>query len=351
MNQLSSQGRYLHLAAEKAIKVLLRRVKSETTMAVPSLIGLMNPPNGEVNFDQITRTKTVEKIATMVTDTCLDDLLQFLRRLAMSPGVQDEKGAASRRRVIGDLLLSTARSRSTGTSSKFIPAEAEQGIQQILSSLVELAYFARNKKSNCPSGVDDPPISSASHDMFKAKISSCLTDLTTKSNNPSTFAYHVVFSIKSQHELTTSLTPLLVIDNAIAEVMAKTWNSLGAIQLKSLSSSPQNKPLLTAFILLYSLMILQVFNGDVDAVNMLDELEECFHKLQINRKSNIPGGSEALVEIILSLVAKPALLFRRIGPHVFSACAPYINETALQSMTQVCEVLILLQNNADNCRF
>lgn len=341
MNQLSSPGRYLHLAAEKAIKVLLRRVQSETMMAVPSLNGLMNPPNGDINFDQITKTKTVEKLVTMVADSCLDDLLQFLRRLAMSPGVQDEKGAASRRRIIGDLLLSTARSRSTVTCSKPTPSEAEQGIQQVLSSLVELAYFTRNNQSNCLGGIDDPPISSASHDMFKAKIFSCLTDLTSKSKNPSTFAYHVVCTINSQLKLSTSFTPLLVMDNAITKLIEKTWNVLGRIHLKEQSSSVQNRPFLTAFKLLYSLMILQVFNGDVDAVTMLDELEESYHKLLSGKKSRTQGGPEALVEIILSLVAKPALLFRRIGPHVFSACAPYINESALRSMTQVCEVLVL----------
>ena len=335
MNQLSSTGRYLHLAAEKAVKVLLRRVKYDTTMAVPSLSGLMKPPNGEVNFDQITKTKTVEKIVTMVTDDCLGDFLQFLHGLVMSPGVQDEKSAASRRRIIGDLLLSTARSRSVVSLSKFIPLEAEKSVQQILSLLVELAYFAPNKQSN-------PPISSASHDMFKAKISSCLTDLTSKSDDPSTFAYHVVCAIKSQLELNNSVTPLLVMDEVVAELIGKSWKLLGTIHSKLLSSSSRNRPLLFAFKLLCSLVILQVYNGDVDAVNMLDELEGSFYKLQVDKTSRTPGGPEVVVEIILSLVAKPALLFRRIGPHVFSACAPYLNETALQFMIQVCEVLVLV---------
>lgn len=351
INQLSSPGRYLHLAAEKTIRIILRRVQSETTMAVPSLNGLMKSPNGEVNFDQITKTKTVEKIVKMVTDTCLNDLLQLLRRFAMNPGVQEEKGAASRRRVIGDLLLSAVRSRSSVTSSKFIPSEAEQGIQQILSLLVELAYFARNNESCHDGDVEDLPISSASHEMFRARILSCLTDLTSKSNDPSTFAYHVVCAIKSQHEQYTSFIPLLAMDDAMTAVMQKAWKILGTIDLDLLSSRPQNNPLLTAFKLLYSLMILQVFNGDVDAVNLLEELEESFHKLQIDKTSKISGGPVVLVEIILSLVAKPALLFRRIGPHVFSACVPYLDETALQPMIQVRPALILPINNADNCRF
>jgi DNA polymerase phi len=85
-------------------------------------------------------------------------------------------------------------------------------------------------------------------------------------------------------------------------------------------------------------MVLQVYNGDADAVNMLDELKDSYHKLSEKKKPSTQGGAETLVEIILTLVAKPALLFRRIGPHVFSACCANINEPALESMTQVCKV-------------
>lgn len=351
VNQVRSSERLLHLAAEKTIKVLLRTVQSENTMAIVSLNGLLNPPNGAVDFDQLTKTKTVEKIVNMVAGTCLHDLLQLLRKLAISPGVQDDKGAASRRRAIGELLVSAVRSRSTVTSSEFIPSETEQDIRQILSLLVELAYFARNNESSHAGDVEDLPISSASHEMFRQKILLCLEVLTSKSKDPSTFAYHVVCAVKSQHKQPTSFTPLLAMDDTTAVIMEKAWEVLGAIDLQLLSSLPQNRPLLIAFKLLHSLMILEVFNGDVDAINMLEELEESFHKLHIDKTSKIAGGPEILVEIILSLVAKPALLFRRIGPRVFSACAPYINESALQPMIQVRQALIHSVNNADNCRF
>jgi DNA polymerase phi len=338
MNQLSSPARYLHLAAEKSINSLVRRVKSEISMAVLSLKGLMSPPNGEVNFDQVTKTKTVEKLAILISESCLDEFLHLLRGLAINPGVKDDKGAASRRRVIGDLLLNAARSKSMVIGGgKSIPPESEEGIRQILSLLVEFAYFARNDQSSSPCGVDDPPISPASHDMFKSRISSCLTDLTSKSSNPSTFAFHVVGVIHSRQKVGGS-SPMLVVDGGVAAVIGKAWKLLERIHLKEQSSSAQKRPFLIAFKLLYSLMILQVYNGDADAVNMLDELKDSYYKLSENKKPSTQGGAEALVEIILTLVAKPALLFRRIGPHVFSACCSNLNEPALESMTQVCKV-------------
>jgi DNA polymerase phi len=332
MNQLSSPERYLHLAAEKSVKAILRRVQSETPLALPSLKGLMSSPNGEINFDLVTKTKTVEKLVTLVTDPCLSGLLQFLRRLAINPGAQDEKGLISRRRIIGDLLLIAVRSKSIDTSGGR-PTLSEQGILQILSLLVELAYFACKDRL-----ADDPPIAPASHDMFKVRISSCLTELTSKSTNPSKFAYHVVSVINSRQKLPTLSTPLLMMDDAVAEVIDKSWRILAKICSKEQSSSAEKRPVLTAFKLLYSLMILQVYNGDAEAVAMLDELRDSYHKLLGDKKSRIQGGPETLVEIILGLVAKPALLFRRIGPHVFSAITPDINESALQSMVQVCKI-------------
>ena len=305
-------------------------------MAVPSLKGLMCPPNGEVNFDQITKTKTVEKLVNMVPSSCWDDLLRFLRELVMNPGVQDEKSAASRRRVIADLLLISARSRSTAVCGVTpTPSEAEQGIQQVLSLLVELAYFTPNDQPKSPGGIDNPSIAQASRDIFKAKISSCLTDMTSKSSNPSASAYHVVCVIMSRLKLSTTFTPLLEMNDTITEMIEKAWKMLRKIHSKEQSCSAETRPFLTAFKLLYSLMILQVYNGDADAVNMLDELKDSYHNLLDKNNSRTPGGPEALVDIILSLAAKPALLFRRITPHIFSACASSINEPALKSMTQV----------------
>lgn len=87
--------------------------------------------------------------------------------------------------------------------------------------------------------------------------------------------------------------------------------------------------------------ILQVYNGDADAVSMLDELGFCYSKIwghENSEKGDISvasGASTALVEILLSFASKPSQLFRRMSEQVFSVFADRMTPDALQSLISV----------------
>jgi DNA polymerase phi len=93
-----------------------------------------------------------------------------------------------------------------------------------------------------------------------------------------------------------------------------------------------------AFKLLYSLTVLQVYNGDADAVSMLDELEFCYSKFagKESKKDEASDASDALVEILLSFASKQSQLFRRMSEQVFSAFADKVTENGLDSLVSVC---------------
>lgn len=97
-----------------------------------------------------------------------------------------------------------------------------------------------------------------------------------------------------------------------------------------------------AFKLLYSLSVLQVYNGDADAVSMLDELEFCYSKFSGGKESKTDeasDASDALVEILLSFASKQSQLFRRMSEQVFSAFADKVTENGLDSLVSVCTCL------------
>ena len=85
--------------------------------------------------------------------------------------------------------------------------------------------------------------------------------------------------------------------------------------------------------------ILQVYNGDADAVSMLDELQLCSNNL-LGSKEPKPGqepeSADLLVEILLSFASKQSQLFRRTSEQVFGAFAEHITESGLRSMLAVC---------------
>ena len=89
--------------------------------------------------------------------------------------------------------------------------------------------------------------------------------------------------------------------------------------------------------------ILQVYNGDADAVSMLDELEFCYSKFLGDKRSKeeTADASDALVEILLSFASKQSQLFRRMSEQVFSAFADQVTPTGLESLTSVCLIVIV----------
>ena len=336
-NQLASPKRYLHLIANKSLKAILQRIKIDVSSAVQVLESLISPPKGEIDFDKISKTKTIEKIIVLVKDMYLKNLVQVFHRLVLQPGTPDEKAAELKRQSLGDQLVDLVRVRSIGNEIS-ISSDASDCFQDILSFLTTLAYFNRTDGSESSELPANPPVSLISQNMFKSRISSCLTHLMSKSAGPS-FAYFVVCKIRLRDLKGISKLVLQPSDTA-GQTVREAWEVLEKIHIKLESVNYAKKPHFAAFELLYSLTILQVYNFDADAVSMLDELKDCYDKL-VKHKHGARGGSDVLVEIILSYVAKPSQLFRHLGQQVFSAFTSDMNEVGLQSMIKVCRTSVL----------
>lgn len=96
------------------------------------------------------------------------------------------------------------------------------------------------------------------------------------------------------------------------------------------------------FMLLYSLTLLQVYNGEGDAVMMLDDLDASYKAFEASRKSSsrkqkssTSDGQNAFVEIVLSFSGNTRTLFRRIGEEAFSIFASEISANGLQSLLEI----------------
>lgn len=341
MNQLASPERYLHRLAEKSTRSILLRAKGDASVTIPALECLLTPPKGQINFDQATKTKTVDKLLALVKDSSLRDLVVVFRKLILRPGTQDLKAAAFRRQFLADQLVNLVRLRLSNDEITSTSSDASKGFQDILSLFANLAYFTRTQDHDNAERSEDPQLSTSSQDMFKSRISSCLTQLVSKSFSPAFFAHHVVYKIHSWEKSGEPYNSSVDAYDATGKILRKAWKVLKRIHLKEQSSDLKKKPILLAFKLLFSLAILQVYSFDVDAVSILEEVRDCYCTLVEHKKTSTQGGSDVLVEIILSFVAKPSLLFRRLGQQVFSACVSDIDEVGLQSMIKVCNGFIV----------
>lgn len=339
INQLASPNRYLHRIAEKSVKAIILKIELISSLAVPTLECLLSSPNGQANFDHSTKTKTVEKLISSLEDKYMKDLVVTFRKMILRPGAQDLKAAAVVRQVLADQLVNLVRSRQF-TDGK-LSLDASEGIQLALSILAGFAYFNSRLDKLEHSGhepSEDPPFSAASRDVFRSRILSCLKHLISKSSNPAKFAYDVVVGIHTRENQEDFADSLLSEHEIVGESITNAWKVLEKIHHKASSESTKG-PLLSAFMLLYSLTILQIYNFEADAVSMLDDLKICYETLVKHRSKDSHGGSDILVEIILSLVSRRSVLFRRLGEQAFSAFVSDIGETGLQSMTQVRDLI------------
>lgn len=331
MNQLAVEDRYLHRMATKSAKTIQTRVSKEPEFAAAAIKGLMGSA-GSINFDQVTKTKTVEKIAVEANSDALKEVVPLLEKLVSHPGTDDSKAAASSRQSLANLLVSIVRSRASSQ-------DADEGLQDVLEHILTIfvrsAYFIPMEKEG-----PQPPVAPQTQEMFRNRINSCLNSLIASQKYAATLPYSVVRKIRDAAKSEEFGKSIINIDGVLSDSVKSAFKAL-----KKLSSSDENAAA-DAFKLLYSMTLLQVYNGDADAVSMLDELEFCYTKFLGDKKSKkkkkgdedeTSDASDTLVEILLSFASKQSQLFRRISEQVFGAFADKVTATGLESFISILE--------------
>ncbi|KAL4911089.1 hypothetical protein BDW74DRAFT_164726 [Aspergillus multicolor] len=330
-NQLAVEDRYLHRMAVKAAKAIQARVAKEPAFAAASVKGLMGSA-GAVNFDQITKTKTVEKIVSEANLDALDTILPLFEKLVASPGTTDGKAAASSRQILAGLLLSMVRARVSASDAADEASEA--ALEKILFIFARFAYFTSEEGKNGA----QPLFTEQSQELFRNRINSSLNSVIAAQKHAATLPYAVVRKIRDAVKFEEYGKFIISMDDTIKDAVKGAFKAL-----KKLSSMDKKEGAagVDAFKLLYSMTILQVYNGDADAVSMLGELDFCYNKIFADKKSKkdeeTSEASDALVEILLSFASKPSQLFRRMSEQVFTAFAPNVTATGLESLTSILE--------------
>jgi DNA polymerase phi len=331
MNQLAVEDRYLHRMAVKASKAIPARVSKEPSFAAAAVRGLMKT-SGTINFDQATKTKTVEKIVTEANLEALQEIVPMLEQLLNRPGTTDEKGSSSNRQFVAHLLLSIVRSKAS-TGDKDSEEDYQSVLEQILSTFVRFAYF---KGDGARDSVPEPAFTQATQELLRNRINSSLNSLLASQKYATTIPYAVVRQIRDGAKSEKYGKFIISIDDKLQDSVKTAFKALKKLSSKEKKGESSS---IAAFKLLYSMTVLQVYSGDADAVSMLDELEFCYTKFlgdESSKQKDTSDASDALVEILLSFASKQSQLFRRMSEQVFGAFADQVTENGLESLISVC---------------
>ncbi|KAJ5662708.1 hypothetical protein N7462_011634 [Penicillium macrosclerotiorum] len=332
MNQLAVEDRYLHRMAVKSSKAIQTRVSKEPGFAAAAVRGLMST-SGTINFDQVTKTKTVEKIVADANSDALQEIVPLFEQLIRSPGTSDEKAATSNRQFIAGLLLSIVRAKAaTGNSDS--EEDYQAVLEQIMFIFVRFAYFLDSGKG---SDAPQPPVSQATQELLRNRINSALNGLLTSQKFAATIPYAVVRQIRDATKSEEFGKFIINMDEKLQDAVKTAFKSLKKLSSKEKKGETSS---IAAFKLLYSMTVLQVYSGDADAVSMLDELDFCYSKFlgdQASKEEDTSDASDALVEILLSFASKQSQLFRRMSEQVFGAFADQVTENGLESLISILE--------------
>lgn len=354
INQSKKEDRFLHSAALAALSSVQLRVEQEDGIALPIFVALTSK-NGSVEFDRITKTKTLEQILLSADDKSLMKIIRHLKSLILRPESEDQAVADSRRQSIADLLLSTVKlykryEKFNEKTFKKKVAHRQEGrplderksnwLRETLETLVECAYFVPAQNAETKK-MPLPPVSDRSRTIFQERLSSCLTKLLdVKLGNRADVALLVIDMIKAKSGKSSKLELVLKADPSILSTIKQASATLANIS--EAGSIAGNEMAAQGFMLLYSLTLLQVYNGEGDAVMMLDDLDASYKAFEASRKasskkkkSSTPDGQNAFVEIVLSFSGNTRTLFRRIGEEAFSIFASEISADGLRSLTDI----------------
>ncbi|KLJ12805.1 DNA polymerase phi subunit [Blastomyces silverae] len=337
MNQLAVEDRYLHRIATKALKSVQARVTREPEFIVAAINGLMGP-TGAVNFDHITKTKTVEKMISAVSADTLKEIIPLFESMIARPGMEDVKAAASTRQQLTAYLLSVVRTQASAINA-VVSDELQSSIESVLLLLARFAYFLPNENDKGKQTPAEPPVTEATQELFRNRLMSCLNVVISGRKSPAAIPYAVVRKIHEM-DLDGGWGKFVIeMGEDIKGSVAAAFKTLKKLTSKEKRAEKKEGSSIQAFKLLYSMTILQVYNGDGDAVSMLDELKFCYSKFlgHKSKRDEANEASDALVEILLSFASKQSQLFRRMSEQVFGAFADQVTATGLQSLVDVLE--------------
>ncbi|KAM0253310.1 hypothetical protein ACHAQJ_007364 [Trichoderma viride] len=316
MNQAAKEDRYLHRAAIKTLKAIEGAVSSHTTALVPVLESLLSK-NGVYNFDQRTNTKTIDKLLQSFNLENDKGCLKIIQAPISGLSQQEVTEAQIILRVHIDYL-----SKVLGACA-LIGAKESQANKlkntSLSATLQQLSRLAYSQPDDIPKDVLTEPI----QELARSRLESALAKLTRQTSDFVTFC-QAVASIDS-----SAVTMSEEIKSSIESALSRMHKLL-----KQKTKTDNDKTLTQGLAMLHAISIFQLYNQDPDAMEVLDDLAQFHERLQEGKLGDDDtGSSEFLVEILLSMVARPSSLMRQVSQQVFEAFTAQISAGGLELLT------------------
>jgi len=228
INQSKDGDRFLHAAALASLKAIKARAQDDPPSTATLFIA-MTSKNGAIDFDRLTKSKTLEQIIISADDNTLVTIVDHLQGIILRPGSDEPATVDYRRRLVADILLHIVKSYAHYDVKLSSLEQEDSWLHKLLSVFVEYAYFIPTESAKTRK-VPLPGISESGRKVFQERLSSCLGRLLAVGKDERvSFPFLVISMIRSRVKKGKHTELVFKADKLVAKTVEKAHESLETI--------------------------------------------------------------------------------------------------------------------------
>lgn len=314
------------------------------------------------DFDQITKTKTLQSLVEIDSEFVSHGIYSALNDLIRVPvSGEDRKGTLTRQKAMLSLQWKFILARLRHKEQKGWSEEDLKLSDEILvfkSWLREVCVSPTSKIPEEPNLVSQLVLLAEAREFAKERLGLAFEQTLRLGPVGCLVLKQVIPEIPWLESRKVQMA--VVFETEIQTMVQKAWQRLTNLPLSgegvtangqphpvSLNKPSQQQVLsfTDGLFLLYSLVLFQIYSGEPEAVQTLQDLLE-YHETWENETEYSAATTEhepadSIVEILLTFASRPSKFLRRITTQVFDAFAPYMTPTGLDSL---CRILATKEN-------
>lgn len=323
INQRFEEARELFKAANQTLEQIIGRGGKDSESLSILFEALVSSES--LHFDRITKSKTLERLASSAADDQKPRIVQLISDLIRNTPSSEPDEAAKDRAVLANLLVSVC-----ARCSKQQKISEDHWAKDVVADLATFAYFVHNDAV--------PLINEDTRSMFHERLIQSINRLFPKLDNPGLWLSTIVIGVASKAKDASSATLALEADDGILKTIEDAYTALAVLAKPELAAAGANgisedRPLIRVLQLLFSLILLEVYNGDADAVEMLTDLLTCYSSMNLQQTDS--KDFDQLVELLLSFVSRSSSFYRQVSEGIFPVLASGMSEDGLDSLLDI----------------
>ena len=314
ITSLNGDDRYLHNSTASALQALEKRFKtaqwSQHPQTSADALKQIVEATKFVDFDAKTKTKVM---AALLDTGDSESLRSVLQKLQKTSSIEAQKTNELRYIINLESKLLVACLRH----ARHNPAEETIAGEILVSWFKSVDVQSENVQQ-----------------YLRDRISAAL-EQALKSDAAGRRVFKTALTVENLKMATT--------DDAITKTMQKSGKRLRKLdklaskqsnsQIDDIANSKKTSQtsLVEGFQLLYRLVAFDIYSGEQESVEIMQDLLE----IDIPDSNNSEQSTDALIEILLSFSSRPSKFLRRLTPIIFEALAPGLTDEGLRSLTRV----------------